>query len=106
MEHFGDVLVVGEQGNVVGGDGEDVTLEGAQHLYDEHGHGLGVLAFRELCHEEFLCGALDQCDDGALAVIADDGVHIPVAEAGLCVNNGGTQVDAHAVLYRRVRAHG
>ena len=46
MELSGDVFVFGELGAVVGGDGEDVTLERAEHLHDEPGDSLGVLAFR------------------------------------------------------------
>ena len=46
MELLGDVFVFGEFGAVVGGDGEDVMLERAEHLHNEPGDGLGVLAFR------------------------------------------------------------
>ena len=46
VQHFCDVFVFGELGAVVGGDGEDVALERAEHLHDEPGDSLGVLAFR------------------------------------------------------------
>ena len=46
MELLGNVFVFGELGTVVGGDGEDVMLERTQHLHNEPGDGLGVLAFR------------------------------------------------------------
>ena len=54
MEHLGDVLVIGELGPVVGGDGEYVTLEWVEQPDDETGNSPGVLAFRRLCHQEFL----------------------------------------------------
>lgn len=47
MEHLGDIFVVGELGSVVGGDGEDMVFERAQHLYDKPCHSLGILAFLE-----------------------------------------------------------
>ena len=45
VEHFGDIFVVGELCSVVGGDGEDMVFERAQHLYDKPCHSLGILAF-------------------------------------------------------------
>ena len=45
MEQFCDIFVVGELGSVVGGEGEDMVFERAQHLYDKPCHSLGILAF-------------------------------------------------------------
>ena len=97
MQHFGDVFVVGELGSVVCCDGADVPFKGFEELYDKLCYGLCVLASGRLGHEEFLGGALDQGDDGALAVLAYDGVHLPVAEAGLGVDRGRPFIDAYAV---------
>lgn len=105
VQHPGDVFVFGELGPVVGGDGADVPFKGLEELYDELCHSLGVLAFGRLGHEELLCGALDQGDDGALAVLSDDGVHLPVAEAGLCVDHGRALVYAHAIPDGDARTH-
>ena len=105
VQHLGDVFVFGELGPVVGGDGADVPFKGLEELYDELCHSLRVLAFGRLGHEELLCGALHQGDDGALAVLSDDGVHLPVAEAGLCVDHCGSFVYADAVFDGDVRTH-
>ena len=80
MEHPGDVFVVVELGTVVGGDRQDMSFERAEQLYDMPCHGLGILAFGTLGYEELLRGAIDEGDEGALAVSADDGVHLPVPE--------------------------
>ena len=98
MEHFGDIFVVGELGSVVCGDGEDMVFERAQHLYDKPCHNLGIPAFWGFGHKHLLGGAFDKGDDGALAVFAYDGVHLPVAEACLGVHHGRTLVDTQAVL--------
>ena len=45
VQHFCDMFVVGELGSVVGGEGEDMVFERAQHLYDKPCHSLGILAF-------------------------------------------------------------
>lgn len=83
-EHFGvqhlcDVFVIGELGSVVGGNGKDMPFKRTQKLHDKTSDSLGVLASVRLGHEEFLCGAFDQSNNGALSVLADDGVHLPVA---------------------------
>ena len=105
MQHFCDVFVFGELGSVVCCDGADVPFKGLEELYDELCHGLRVLALGGFCHEEFLCGAFHQRDDGVLAVLAYDGVHLPVAEACLCVDHCGSFVDADAVFDGDVRTH-
>ena len=98
VQHFCDVFVFGELGSVVGGDGADVPFKGLEELYDELCDSLGVLAPWRPGHEQLLC-------DGALAVLAYDGVHLPVAEAGLGVDHGGSFVDADAVPDGDVRTH-
>ena len=80
VQHFCDVLVVGELGSVVGGEGEDMVFERTQHLYDKPCHSLGILAFWGFGHKHLLGGAFDNGDDGTLAVLPDYGVHRPVAE--------------------------
>ena len=105
MQHFCDVFVFGELGSVIRGDGADMPFKGLEELYDELCHSLCVLASGRFGHEEFLCGALDQGDDGALAVLAYDGVHLPVAEACLCVDHCGSFVYADAVFDGDVRTH-
>ena len=105
MQHFCDVFMFGELGSVVCCDGADVPFKGLDELYDELCHGLRVLALGGFCHEEFLSGAFHQRDDGALAVLAYDGVHHPVAEACLCVDHCGPFVYADAVFDGDVRTH-
>ncbi len=104
VQHSSNVFVFRKLGPVVGGDGVDVLLERAQHLDDKPGHSLCVLAFGGFCHDEFLGGALNESDDGSLAVLAYDGVHLPVSEACLCIDHGRPLLDAHAVLDGDVRA--
>ena len=105
VQHFCYVFVLGELGSVVCGDGTDVPFKGFEELYDKLCDSLRVLAPGRLCHEEFLCGALDQRDYGALAVLADDGVHLPVTESGPLVHHGGSFVDADSVPDGDVRTH-
>ncbi len=105
VQHFCDIFVFGELGSVVCGDGTDVPFKGFEELYDKLCDSLCVLAPGRLCHEEFLCGALDQRDYGALAVLSDDGVHLPIAESGPLVHHGGSFVDADAVPDGDVRTH-
>ena len=98
VELFGDIFVVGELGSVVGGDGEDMVFERAQHLYDKPCHSLGILAFWGFGHKHLLGGAFDNGDDGTLAALPDYGVHRPVTEACLGVHHGRALIDAQAVL--------
>ena len=90
--------MVSELGSVVGGDGEDMVFERAKHLYDKPSHSLGIPAFWEFCQKQLLGGAFDKGDDGALAVLPDDGIHLSVAEACLGVDHGRTLVGAQTVL--------
>ena len=97
-EAAGDVFVVGELGAVVGGDGEYGVGEGKQEAHDDASQGAGVLALGAFCHECFFCQALDEGDDDAASARADDGVHLPVAEASALGHDGGALVDGDAVF--------
>ena len=102
---LGNILVVSELGPVVGGDGKNMAFKGAEHLHHKTGDSLGVLSFRGPGHKHFLGGALDESDNGPLAILADDGVHLPVAEAGSGVHSSGPFVDAHPILDGDGRAY-
>ena len=98
VQYFCNIIVFSELGSVVGGDGEDMVFERAQHLYDKPCHSLGILAFWGFGHKHLLGGAFDKGEDDALAVLPEDGVHLPVSEACLVVHHGRALIDAQAVL--------
>lgn len=105
MKHPGDILVVSGLCPVIGCNGKDMAFKGAEHLHYKTDNKLGVLPFRGLRHKHFLGGALDESDNGPLAILTDDGIHLPVAEAGSGIHNSGTFVDAHPILDGDSRTH-
>ena len=105
VEFLCDVFVVGELGTAIGSDGEDVFRERLQHLHHQPCHGLGILAFGGPGHKEFLGGTLRESQNDTLAVLSDDGIHLPVAETRLGIYHGVPFVCIDAASNRHRLVH-
>jgi hypothetical protein len=73
--------VAGELSAVVGCDGLDDVLERLEKMYHRFSQSLGILALVEFSHEEHVCASLNDCDNGAMVVFADNGVYLEISEA-------------------------
>jgi len=91
--------VCAELASVVGGDG----LHSVSHVWQQQPYGgfcgvCSVLSVCEFLHEDEVCGAFREGEYRPLAVLSDDGVHLPVAKAR-AVGLSGSVVYARAVGY-------
>lgn len=76
--------------------GQPVSIE---QPHDGIGRRDGLLARVELLHEHEAVLPFHQGDNRSLAVLAHNGIHLPVAQS-LAVGLGRPLVDGHAVRYR------
>ena len=96
LQFTSDGFMSGELPAVIGGNGVDPSMMAFEALGDLLSHGIGGFVDHLSQHGE-LAFSLDEADDGAAMVFADQGIGFPVAQAGLFFNHTGSPVNADTI---------